>query len=668
MISKALAAISGLVAIPVRARADHIATGEVECVATGPDGPIVVTPGCIDPDYSEIVIDSGSDETSPIPHRKVSAHFNGTDIAINIYLPPKHQWQGRFFQMVYPSHEADALDVNVSFGADSGGYAVQITGTGGYRADAAAAKFSKTMASEYYGEPDRHIYGYIYGGSGGSLQTVGAIENTKKVWDGAVAIIQAVPVSFMGNPSIRCLAGIGLKDKKAQIAAAVSPGGNGDSFAGLTDLETSVLKEATIMGIPMSSWEVFDSVTNCTTMNLLRGDVEGIDNSYASDFWTKPGYLGTEDSELGRVFQSLKVEHTSTVTAIQKHSDGEVVIFLDSIPADPGQVGLDFTILSANGIDAGQLEGTLSSDKTLTVNATFADSSALEAVNEGAQLRIDNRWFIAMHAYHRYQVPTREGFHGYDQFRNASGKPIFPQRPIDTSETVARSASGGGTHTGNITAQVIVVSNLIDYDAFPWHADWYQSQVKKTLGSQFHDNYRLWFNENADHNFGAVPHKWLHRLVDFTGIYHQALRDLSTWVERGIPAPLSTKYTVSADSQVLIPPSGRSRLGIQPSVSLTVDRPRVSVGDTVAFTAHAEVPERAGKIVAVEYDFMGTGDFVGIAFGNARETVNIQTNFTYQQPRRFVPAVRVTSQREGNTTNPNRRVMNLGRVSVEVLQ
>ena len=136
--------------------------------------PMLVTADCVDPTYNQPVIDSATDLTTPVPLHKVSGHFDDsanhdTGTRFNIYLPPKGQWDGRFFQNVYPTQDENASDDNVSFGAASGAYTVQTftNGSFGYRVDAAAAKFSKTVAASYYGSSER-IYGYIWGGSGGS--------------------------------------------------------------------------------------------------------------------------------------------------------------------------------------------------------------------------------------------------------------------------------------------------------------------------------------------------------------------------------------------------------------------------------------------------------------------------------------------------------------------
>ena len=136
------------------------------------------------------------------------------------------------------------------------------------------------------------------------------------------------------------------------------------------------------------------------------------------------------------------------------------------------------------------------------------------------------------------------------------GQPLYPQRPLEIGPLISRSVTGGGTHTGDIHGKVIVVDNLLDTDAFPWHADWYAAQVRQALGDRFDDNFRVWYNDNADHIGPRTP-----RLVDYNGILQQALRDVSAWAEQGIAPPRSTRYEV-VDSQVSVPttppPAGAS--------------------------------------------------------------------------------------------------------------
>ncbi|HEY6343049.1 MAG TPA: hypothetical protein VIY49_16265 [Bryobacteraceae bacterium] len=51
---------------------------------------------------------------------------------------------------------------------------------GGYRVNAAAAKYSRVLASQMYGE--HRCYGYLYGGSGGAYQVIAALQNSGGVW------------------------------------------------------------------------------------------------------------------------------------------------------------------------------------------------------------------------------------------------------------------------------------------------------------------------------------------------------------------------------------------------------------------------------------------------------------------------------------------------------
>jgi len=267
---------------------------------------------------------------------------------------------------------------------------------------------------------------------------------------------------------------------------------------------------------------------------------------------------------------------------------------------------------------------------------------------------------VALYAYHRHQVPSRPDFPGWDQFRDVEGQPIHPQRPVEVGPIVAASTSGGGTHTGRINGKVIVVQNLLDSDAFPWHADWYRKQVGAST------DFRVWFNDHADHQFGPVTGRQAARIVEFTGIYQQALRDVSAWVEKGVPPPPSTRYSV-AGSQVTVPERATARRGVQPVVDLTAgrtDRIEVRAGQPVTFKAHIQVPPRAGRIVATEWDFMGTGAFTTRPFGPARPTVQVHVTFTYTKRGTYFPVLRATAQR--HTDSPYTKVQNLDRVRVVV--
>jgi hypothetical protein len=109
----------------------------------------------------------------------------------------------------------------------------------------------------------------------------------------------------------------------------------------------------------------------------------------------------------------------------------------------------------------------------------------------------------------------------------------------------------GSVQSGRFKGKMIVVESLMDQDAFPWQADWYRTKVKDALGEHLDDNFRLWFTEHAIHgdDAGNTTHT-----VSYVSSLHQALRDVSAWVEKGVPPPPSTSYKI-VDGQVQVPPA-----------------------------------------------------------------------------------------------------------------
>lgn len=188
------------------------------------------------------------------------------------------------------------------------------------------------------------------------------------------------------------------------------------------------------------------------------------------------------------------------------------------------------------------------------------------AMKVGSGFEISNDFFLALATLHRHQIPVRDGFFGFDQFRDAGGKPLYPQRPIDIAKPIAASTSGSGTFTGNITGKVICVNNIVDSEAFTLHADWYLRDVKKALGDRFADSYRLWYQDHSDQYMHPIEPRKEKYLVDFTGVYHQALQDLAAWVENGTAPPATTGYQIK-DGQVVLARSAKDRHGIQPVVN-----------------------------------------------------------------------------------------------------
>ena len=574
-----------------------------ECTGT----PMQITASCVDPGYNTPVIDRENDVTTPVAYHQVSGHFEGTDIQFNIYLPPASQWKGRFFQFTYPTaftpaeNTAIASDRAIGFAFSSGGYAVQAGNAGnslGYRHDAAAAKFAKTVAAAYYGT-DRRIYGYLYGGSGGSYQTIGAAENTTGVWDAFVPYIIGTPMSTPYTFFIRSMADLVLGDKAEQIKDAVSPGGSGNPYAGLDEAQATMLHELTAFGVPLKAWQNPDYVLGHAPYypdGLLGfgGVIRAVDPTYVTDFWDTPGYLGTERSALGDVVRA----------ALAKEGD-----------------------------------------------------------------TLDNRWSIALRAYYLYQLPpAAAGYVGFDQFRAADGTPLYPQRPLVWGPLITGGVSGNAAYNGKINGKVIVVDNLVDSDALASPADWYTQRVKSALGaSAFEQNFRVYFNDNADHQETPVSGVRATYLVTFWGMVEQAVRDTVAWVEDGKAPPASTRYRVE-NGQVILPTSADARRGEQPTVDLTVrnrDTVQIKAGQQVVFHADATAPRGTGTIVAAAWDFEGDGTYIEDAVRHPRSSVKLTQTHRFDEPGVYYVGLRVTSQRDG-VVSPFAQVQNLDRVKVVV--
>ena len=166
---------------------------------------------------------------------------------------------------------------------------------GAFRANAAAARYSRMIAAQKCTEPSR-IFGYIYGGSGGGYRTMGSMENTIGVWDGAVPFVLGTPMASPNNFSIRMHAMRLLKDKFPGIVDAMDAGGSGDPYAGLNAEQADALREATRMGFPINSWFGHKTMGVHAFTAIYQGMVMA-DPGYFEDFWTKPGYLGFDPPE-----------------------------------------------------------------------------------------------------------------------------------------------------------------------------------------------------------------------------------------------------------------------------------------------------------------------------------------------------------------------------------
>ncbi|MFX0051625.1 MAG: PKD domain-containing protein [Candidatus Hermodarchaeota archaeon] len=659
-----------------------------------------------DPLFTEPYVDIDEWRDEPVRHRYVHGGFKGTQARFSFYFPPKEQYENRFFQYIMPisgnenlAQAPDYPDPSYSLGFvfESGGYFVEsnlgrldmfpgddptITG---YRTSAAVAKYSRVLAAEMYG-PHRS-YGYAWGGSGGAYKTISSIENTDGVWDGVVPFIHATPFAMLNNFTIQAHAMRVLKDKMPTIVDAIEPGGSGDMYIGLNEEEREALIEVTKMGFPPQAWFNYQRIAFGYTgvlTTLLDQTIEW-DPMYFEDFWKEPGYLGANPPQS---LLDARIKHETAISKLIMPDD--IRKMGGSLSISAGQAG---NIIVPAGfkfesVPEGDLQGAsifLKSGEAegcvAYIIGAFDDMimlaygekyyQDLAKVKVGDKVLIDNSNYLAVQTYHRHQIPPPE-FYVYDYFRDADGKPLYPQR----SELVGPRYAFGGAgsfQTGKFKGKMIVVECIMDEIAYAWQADWYRSKVKDALGEQFDNHYRLWFIDRALHTPPVVTQFDTRpiittRIINYGGVLQQALRDVSAWVEKGVAPPVSTTYKV-VDGQVQVPATAAERRGIQPVVNLTVngaERADVKVGKKIKFSAVIETPPDAGSIVGVEWDFEGAGDYPATQQIKAKRNVKVKTSYTFSESGTYFPAVRVTSQRQGDTQTPYTRIQNIGRVRVVV--
>lgn len=667
-----------------------------------------------DPVFAQPYIDIDEWRDAPVRHRYVHGGFKGTDTRFSYYFPPKEQYQGRFFQHFTPAPDNENLaqhvppgeENKIGFAISSGGYFIETNGggtanTGGpgyaadptigaYKANAAAAAYSRVVALKMYG--GKRPYGYAFGGSGGGYRTVGSFENTRGVWDGVVPYVLGSSMASPSNFTVRMHAMRVLQAKFPQIVDAVEPGGSGNPYAGLNAEEAAALREVTLMGFPVQSWFGWKTM-GVHAFPAIYGGLTMADPSYFTDFWTKPGYLGHDHPEQ---LAPYRMQHKSAVAtpvtaaeaaklslhvsivngqvnggvdnafgALQGEGGKRVVGYkLAQTPPAIMFMGGDLIVLS--GAAKGQRLAVTRVDGDMVILGV-ADQAVAAKIAAGDEVQVDNSNYLAAQTYHRHQVPGPE-FPGYDQFRGPDGKPALPQRPMLLGPMFTAGAAGS-VPKGVWEGKMILVESLWDREAWPWQAVWYRGQVERNLGAATNDHFRLWYTDHALHGDSTAQEDPTHT-VSYLGVLHQALRDVAAWVEQGTPPPASTAYRVINKTEVVVPPTAAARHGIQPVVNLKANggiRAEVAAGQPVRFTGIIAVPPGMGSIVAAEWDFDGTGTFArtsAIRSGATIARVTITHRFT--KPGTYFPALRGTSQRQGDAATPYARIPNLGRVRVVV--
>ncbi len=421
---------------------------------------------------------------------------------------------------------------------------------------------------------------------------------------------------------------------------------------------------------------------------VLYGGVRMVDPTYFEDFWTTPGYLGEAMSASLR--RDIVVQRCEVVETFTHRQASRLGLDIGRLPGqvrggvdtawqggdDPAAVPVAARLSIAVGIDVigaelvvisgaatGQTLGLLAVVGDLAIFGPV-DPVVIAGLRPGDVVEVDNRGYLAAQTYHRHQVPGPD-YPVWEQFRDADGSPIYPQRPLIIGPLFAAGASGT-VQTGRFAGKMIVVAALLDREAMPWQADWYRSRVAEHLGDTTDDRFRLWYVDNALHGDDEEQEHPTHS-ISYLGVLHQALRDVAAWAEQGIAPPSTTNYQV-VDGQVVVPAAAVDRRGVQPVVTLSADgnaRADVSVGAEVVLRAVASVPDGTGAVVAVEWDVDGAG-FAAPESVTPGSNVVIERRRSFPTPGTYFPTVRVVAHREGHSTTPFARLYNLARARVVV--
>ncbi len=623
---------------------------------TGVEPRLLIDGTCIDPVYNTdtfVITQTEQLEFQVpdgplIPYTQVTGHFPATNTLATLpdgvrqspttfqqnyvfRFPAKAFWQYRSFEQQHPSG-GGVVDDQLAF--TSGAFSVNWmsasapNAVASHRHQAGATQVAKAYARTLY-DTDAKIYSYFWGCSGGGTVAMAAAENTRGVWDGVQAQcigtrVDAQYHSFYWQAHYTMAI---PKAKRMAIATAAAPGGSGDIYAGLNDEESAVLDEFLAAGYPLAIiGRHFDRLTPL----IDPIDVRLGDPSYEDDFWSLPGYAGSNPPAY---LQAALIDGYVTVTDITRDAAGvptTITFDLDELP-EAGTTGdnyLEYYVYDEAGarlIDPNRSFGPPPENKrrfsligdldrasgVLSLTGTIESFMApptpivnspvlLSGLKIGGKVRVNNRFILSMYYYPRYSVV--EGVRSHDQYRHDDGTPIYPQRP-DLSALLHSSyrTMGGRVESGEIQTKTMVITGMADQLSWPIFNVGYAERVQAVLGPEASaQQFRFYLHDNGSHSTGGGE----------PGIFRQSIQDFIAWVENDIPPPPSTVYSVER-GQVIPAAAASARRGLQPVIDLRVNgqsRAEVTLGEPVSLTAHVEMPPEAGLLVDYSWSLTEAGN------------------------------------------------------------
>lgn len=330
-------------------------------------------------------------------------------------------------------------------------------------------------------------------------------------------------------------------------------------------------------------------------------------------------------------------------------------------------LGGELMLLSGKG-KGEQLQINTATGRYVTF-ASVNDIQLLSTLSVGDSVQVDNSDWLAVETYYRHQIPSPD-YYAWNQFRDAEGQPVYPQRPMLLGPSFTLGAAGC-LPTGKFHGKMILCCSVWDREAFAWQGDWYRKHVQEYLGDATDDNFRLWYTDRCTH--GEVDDAT--EVVDYFSTLYQALLDLSDWVERGVAPSPTSAYEVK-DSQVILSQDGETRGGIQPVPFASVngsERAEIKKGEPVTIHVTVDVPRGQGKVVKAEWclddskEYTLPVDLSQAAFSANGEHIEFDTTVSYDNPGTYFPTVKVWSERQGRaSTSSYVQIPNLAKVRVVV--
>ncbi len=465
-----------------------------------------------------------------------------------------------------------------------------------------------------------------------------------------------------------------------------------------------MLKELTLMGFPPMAWYLEASGNiNDGSLPVLAPIVKRADPDFFRDFWTKPGYAGSDPSSSAakdrlQFYGVIRRVHLPGASerrnegqesrngvddAWQKMltDSGNAWIEMETLPAgdDLYLKGVNITIETGEAKGLQLSLGEMKRDEVtgggfLTIGMSYGMSdpgSVLTKIEPGDKLSLDNSDYIAIQHYYRHQVPDAS-FHAWDQFRNDDGTPKYPQRP----NVMGYALNGTGRpQDGDIQGKVIVVQSLMDESTCPWSGDWYRRKIAGVKGSE--DDFRIYYMQRCMH--GNSNDLANNMVVNYMGALYQSLLDMADWLQNGKEPLATTRYEMT-DNQVVVEADPSRRGGMQAGIDLTVNGRKcayVKAGEEFVLRAEAVLPENSGEITGIGFDFRDRRDFPdkveglfpvkGSLLPISKDGVKgacAETTGRFDKPGTYFVSARVSSQRSGDRNDIFTQVLNLDRVRV----